>query len=316
LKDNITKKYKIEKEDEGKRLDNYLSELPEINLSRSYIQELIKKELITVDDKKSKASLKLKLGQTIHLTIPEAEELKIEAENIPLNIVYEDEDLILIDKPINMSTHPAPGLYSGTLVNAVLYHSENLSSINGVIRPGIVHRLDKDTSGLILVAKNDQSHRSLSEQIQSHSMDRHYLSLVHENIKSDKGIIRKAIGRHPKYRERMQVYDSMIKASVRMAITHWKVLKRYRFKEKNFSLVECKLETGRTHQIRVHMSWFKHPVVGDFIYGAPRKTSFNVLRPLLHSYKIRFKHPRTEKPMGFEISLPEDFSNIISLLEF
>lgn len=315
MEENLKKEYIINELNAGKRLDNYLSEIEDLNLSRSYVQELIKNLSVKVDSKLVKSSQKLKLGQLVEITVPEPKELNIRPEAIPLDIVYEDEDLILINKAINMPTHPAPGLYSGTLVNAILHHSKNLSGINGIIRPGIVHRLDKDTSGLIIVAKNDNSHNSLSKQIQKHSVDRKYLALVHENIKSDKGTINKPIGRHPKHRERMHVYDSVSKSSIRNAVTHWKVEKRYMFKEKNFSLLECQLETGRTHQIRVHLSWFKHPIVGDFLYGAPKKNSFNVSRPLLHSYKIKFLHPRTEAEMNFQIELPEDFFNIIKLFD-
>lgn len=308
------------------RLDQYLANNAELDISRAYIQDLIKSENIKVNAKKSKASYKLREGDQVSALIPEPTVLDIKAENIPLDIIYEDDELMLINKPINMVTHPAQGISSGTLVNAVMHHCKNddgsfaLSAINGVTRPGIVHRLDKDTSGLILVAKTDKAHQSLAQQIQERSLERRYLALVHSNIKTNSGTIKKNIGRHPKHRHKMAVTDG----SGRTAITNWFVKKRFDLSDKygmgskkqnQYCLVECKLETGRTHQIRVHMSWFRHPIVGDLTYGPEKaRYSFKVSRPLLHSYKIAFDHPKTAERLDFEIALPDDFQSVLDSL--
>ena len=308
---------KIDETQSSQRLDAFLSKLEDLEISRSYIQDLIKSEKIFINGKKTKASYKLKTGDGLEVNIPEPKELEIEAENIPLEIVFEDDHMMIINKPINMVTHPGSGIYSGTLVNAIMHHvkvnQSQLSSINGVLRPGIVHRLDKDTSGLISVAKSDAAHKSLQEQIQSRNLKRHYLCLVHENIKNDKGTIDKPIGRNPKDRQKMAIIENQEKA--RSARTHYRVLKRFEFKGKLFCLVECQLDTGRTHQIRVHMSHIKHPIVGDFTYNAPKKNPFNASRPLLHSYKMSLNHPVTNDEMNFEIDLPEDFQAIMKFLD-
>lgn len=248
----------------GKRIDVYLAEMIE-NMSRSQIQKIISDGNVTVNEKIVKSNYKLKEDDEIVLNLPEPVVLKIEPEDIPIEIIYEDNDLVVVNKPQGMVVHPAPGNYSGTLVNALLYHCKNLSSINGVIRPGIVHRIDKDTSGILVVAKNDISHRSLAEQIKEHSVNRIYLAITEGIVKDDEGTINKPIARHPVDRKKMAIVDGG-----REAITHYKVLER--FKENTY--IQCKLETGRTHQIRVHMSSIGHPLVGDPVYGY-KKQSLN-----------------------------------------
>ncbi|MBT6843448.1 MAG: RluA family pseudouridine synthase [Candidatus Melainabacteria bacterium] len=308
-----------------KRLDAFLGEHEELKLSRSYIKKLIEQGQITIDDKEKKASYKLSLDDEIDIVIPDSEELNLAAENIPLDIIYEDDDLMVINKPINMIVHPAPGIYSGTLVNAVLYHAQQatklaegtsqpgLSDINGVLRPGIVHRLDKDTSGLIVVAKNNDAHQSLAKQIQDRTCKRFYKAIAQGKFKESKGEINKPIGRDPKERKRMAVAISS-RAKSRSALTRFKVLEALEFGSKHYSLIECELETGRTHQIRVHMSWYNHPIIGDYIYNASKKTGFNVRRPMLHAYRLSFEHPRTQEKMFFEAPLADDFEAILGIL--
>ncbi len=299
------------------RLDAYLSSLSDLGLSRSYIKKLIDSENVSVNGKLAKASYKLRSDDEIEIEVPEAVPLNIVAENIPLDIVYEDDELIVINKPINMVTHPAPGAYSGTLVNAVMYHvqanSSKLSDINGVLRPGIVHRLDKDTSGLIVVAKSNAAHASLSEQIQDRTCKRLYKALVHENIKEDRGTIDKPIGRNPTERHKMAVL-SLGANGTREARTHFTVLERFKFTHKSFTLVECQLDTGRTHQIRVHMSWMKHPILGDTTYLANKNSPFNISRPMLHAYKLSFKHPISGQDLSFEAAIPEDMQRVLDVL--
>ncbi len=311
-------KFIIEDEEHlDSRLDAYLSGLADLGLSRSYIKKLIDAEHVLVNGNPAKASYKLRSDDEIDIEVPESVPLNIVAENIPLDIVYEDDELMVINKPINMVTHPAPGAYSGTLVNAVMYHIQTqgskLSDINGVLRPGIVHRLDKDTSGLIVVAKSNVAHQSLTEQIQNRTCKRFYKALVHENIKEDKGTIDKPIGRNPKERHKMAVLTNGA-TSAREARTHFKVLERFKFTQKNFTFVECQLDTGRTHQIRVHMSWLKHPIIGDVTYSASKNSPFNVNRPMLHAYKLSFKHPTSAQELSFESALPEDMLRILEVL--
>lgn len=311
--------YKVSEDKVGKRLDAFLSELENLDISRSFAKNLIENEDATVNKQASKASYKLKFGDVVCLDLPEPEELNIPAEDIPLDIVFEDDDLMVINKPVNMITHPAPGVNTGTLVNAILYHIKKtggkLSDINGVLRPGIVHRLDKDTSGLILVAKSNLAHKSLSDQIQDRTCKRTYWALVHENIKENSGTINKPIGRHPQQRNKMFAFSSLDESSnARHATTHYKVLDRYNHKDKNYCLVECSLDTGRTHQIRVHMSHIKRPIMGDYTYSAPDKHGFKIERPMLHSKKISFLHPISKKNIFFETDLPNDFNRIHSLL--
>ncbi|KYH29792.1 MULTISPECIES: RluA family pseudouridine synthase [Clostridium] len=285
------------------RLDVFLSKKYE-DKSRSYIQKLIEEEKIKVNDKIKKSNYKLRLNDVITVNIPETQELVVEPENIPLNILYEDEDIIVVNKPQGMVVHPAPGNYNGTLVNALLYHCKDLSGINGVARPGIVHRIDKDTSGILVVAKNDRAHKKLAEQLKEHTMKREYIALLEGRLKSDEGTIDKPIGRNPKDRLKMGVVEGGKKA-----VTHYKVLERY---EKN-TLVKCILETGRTHQIRVHMSYIGYPLVGDPIYGFKR-SKFSLNGQMLHAKKLGFIHPSSGEYMEFESDLPDYFKEVLRKL--
>lgn len=286
--------------------------------SRTYLQDLIKSQAVMVNGKSIKSSYDLELDDEIEINIPAARELEVLAENIPLDIVYEDEDLIVINKSINMIVHPASGVDSGTLVNALMFHLRasdqflKSGSINGVIRPGIVHRLDKDTSGLMVVAKNDLAHKSLTDQIQTRKLERRYLALTEGNMRTDSGKINLPIGRHPVHRQRMAVLTE-IGAKSRHALTYYTVMERFRFKSLFFNLLECKLDTGRTHQIRVHLSHMKHPIIGDHNYGASHKF-FRADRPMLHSYSIKFLQPRTGLPLAFERQPPEDMLHVMEIL--
>jgi 23S rRNA pseudouridine1911/1915/1917 synthase len=301
-----TQKFVIDEIDEDTRLDLYLSKQLE-DMSRSYIQKLIEKGNVKINNQEIKTKkYKVIENDEIIIEIPQPEVLKIESENIPIEMVYEDDDLLVVNKPQGMVVHPAPGNYHGTLVNALMYHCKNLSSINGVIRPGIVHRIDKDTSGLLMVAKSDQAHKSLAEQLKEHSINRRYIALVHGNIKEETGTICAPIGRHPVDRLKMAVVDRNGKD----ATTHFTVLKRW----KEYTLIEAKLETGRTHQIRVHMAYIKHPLVGDPTYG-PKKQKFRLNGQLLHAKVIGFIHPIKNEYMEFVADLPEYFKNIIKILD-
>ncbi len=292
-------------EEDGERIDSYLAQ--ELNnVSRSYVQGLIKNQLITVNGNHVKPKHIVKEGEHIIVNIPPPKVLDIKPQNIPIDIVYEDKDIGVINKPQGMVVHPAPGNYSNTLVNALLYHMDSLSSINGIIRPGIVHRIDKDTSGLLIIAKNDTSHRVLSEDLKSHSIDRIYTALVHGNIKEDDGTIDKPIGRDPKNRKKMAV----VYKNGRKAVTHFKVLKRYG----KYTLLKLKLETGRTHQIRVHMAYINHPVVGDPLYSN-FKEEFKLKGQLLHAGKIVFNHPISGKHMEFTCDIPEYFKRVLKILD-
>ena len=296
----------IDEENHGARVDSALSlQLPEI--SRSFIQKLIESGAVRVNgqlctSKKHKVSK----DDAVELQIPEPKALEAKAEDIPLQLVYEDDDLLVVNKPRGMVVHPAAGNESGTLVNAVMFHCKGrLSSINGVIRPGIVHRIDKDTSGLLVVAKNDMAHESLSQQLAAHSITRKYEALVFNNFIQDEGTVDAPIGRDPSNRLRQAVTD----INSQRAVTHFKVLERFG----KFTLIEAKLETGRTHQIRVHMAYIKHPLVGDKVYG-PKKQPFNAEGQLLHAKTLGFVHPRTGEYMEFESSRPEIFDNILQSL--
>lgn len=295
--------YQIDKENANKRLDRFISEELE-EQSRSYIQLLIEDGEVTVNDCVKKSNYKLKENDSILITIPEAKEYFIEPENIPLDVIYEDNDIVVINKPRGMTVHPAPGVYSGTLVNALLYHCKDLSGINGILRPGIVHRIDKDTTGILVVAKNDKAHNHLAAQLKDHSMTREYVALVEGVMKNDLGTIDAPLARDPKDRIKIAIVKDG-----RKAVTHYKVLERY---SKN-TLVECKLETGRTHQIRVHLSSINHPLVGDPVYGY-KKQRFNINGQLLHAKKLGFIHPTTEEYMEFTTELPEDFIRVIHIL--
>ena len=291
-------------EEEDERLDLYLSnELDEI--SRTYIQKLIKENLVKVNGVHKKSSYLVKEGDTIKVELPEPKKLELIPENIPLDIVYEDKDLAVINKPQGMVVHPAPGNYSSTLVNALLYHMDSLSSINGIIRPGIVHRLDKDTSGLLLIAKNDFTHRQLSNQLKERYIHREYIAIVHGILHNDSGRIDAPIGRDPRNRKKMTV----ISKNSKEAITNYWVLDRF----SKYTFAKVRLETGRTHQIRVHFSYINHPIVGDPLYSSG-KNEFNLDKQLLHARKIGFVHPRTKEHMEFECDIPEPFKGIVDKL--
>ena len=293
--------------EEGQRLDKLLSrELPE--LSRSALQSLIAKGCVTSGGKTLSKSAKLPLGQEVTVLLPAPAPLEVEAQNIPLDIVYEDGDLLVVNKPKGMVVHPAPGNPDGTLVNALLYHcGESLSGINGVIRPGIVHRIDKDTSGLLIVAKNDTAHQKLAEQIQAHSFTREYRAIVYGNFKEEAGTVDQPLGRHPTDRKKMAVLPHS--PTARRAVTHY-------FLEENlpgFSYLRLRLETGRTHQIRVHMAYLGHPVAGDPVYGPKKVLSF-LQGQCLHAGMIGFVHPRTGEYLEFTAPLPPYFIEFLEKL--
>ena len=291
--------------DIGTRLDKYLTEqIPD--QSRSYIQKLLDDNFITVNGKSSKSNYKLRAGDTITVEIPEAEELDIEPENIPLDIVYEDDDIIVINKPKGMVVHPAPGHTSGTLVNALMYHcKDSLSSINGVLRPGIVHRIDMDTTGLLVACKSDQAHRILSDKFKVHDIHRVYTAIVYNQFATDEGTIDKPIARHKTDRKEMA-----IDPNGRHAVTHYRVIERLK---QNFSPVECELETGRTHQIRVHMASINHPLLGDEVYG-PKQKPFATQGQVLHAGVLGFEHPITGEYMEWHADLPDYFQGILKRL--
>ncbi len=292
----------VEPESAGMRIDAYLASVTDNSLSRTYIQKLMEQEQISVSGNVEKSKkYKVKAGDILELTIPEPESLDVSPENIPLDIVYEDEDVAVINKPKGMVVHPAPGNEHGTMVNALLYHCKDLSSIGGVIRPGIVHRIDKDTSGLIMIAKNDNAHISLTEQLKVHSITRVYNAIVFDNIKEDEGTVDAPIGRSPANRFKMAVVSDG-----RRAVTHYKVLERFG----NFTYIEARLETGRTHQIRVHMAYIKHPLLGDGVYG-PAKKLYGAESQTLHARVLGFVHPRTGEYMEFTSELPEQFQQIL-----
>ncbi|MDD4802493.1 MAG: RluA family pseudouridine synthase [Syntrophomonas sp.] len=288
---------------EGERLDTFVAENME-NTSRSQVQNLIKAGKISVNGRALKASYQLKLGEEVKVEKPENTPIAIEAQNIPLEIIYQDEDLVIVDKPKGMVVHPAHGNWDHTMVNALLYHIKDLSGINGELRPGIVHRLDKDTSGVMVVAKNDYAHRNLSEQIQVHSIKREYTTLVHGVIKENLGVIEAPIGRSKLDRKKMAVV-----ANGRPAISNYEVTQRFN----NYSLVKVALLTGRTHQIRVHFAYIKHSVVGDPLYGSTKK-HFNLDSQALHAHLLGFNHPRSGEYMEFSSPLPKYFAEILTEL--
>ena len=295
----------VEPEDVGMRMDAYLASVTDNSLSRTYIQKLMDQGQISVNGVPEKLKkYKIKNGDILEIMIPEPESLDVEAEDIPLDIVYEDEDLAVINKPKGMVVHPAPGNERGTMVNALLYHCKDLSSIGGVIRPGIVHRIDKDTSGLIMIAKNDNAHISLAEQLKVHSITRVYNAVVFDNIKENEGTVDAPLGRNPNNRFKMAVVPDG-----KRAVTHYKVLERFGA----YTFIEARLETGRTHQIRVHMAYKKHPLVGDAVYG-PAKKVMGADSQMLHAKVLGFKHPRTGEYMEFTSELPEEFKRILEKL--
>lgn len=290
----------------GVRIDKVLSEeFPDI--SRSFIQKLIKDEKITVNGKTIKSNYKTAASDMINIEIPDAVETDILPENIPLDIVYEDEDIIVINKPKGMVVHPAPGHYSGTMVNALMYHcKDNLSGINGVLRPGIVHRIDMDTTGIIVACKNDFSHRSLAEQLKNHSITRKYEAIVYNCFKEKTGTVDAPIARNSIDRKKMTID----RVNGRNAVTHYTVIKNL----KGYAHIECQLETGRTHQIRVHMASIKHPLLGDSVYGTA-KCPYNLTGQTLHARTLGFIHPRTGKYVEFTSELPDYFNKLLLLLD-
>ena len=290
----------------GVRIDKFLSDaMPD--LSRSYIQKLITDHLVDVDGRQIKSNYKVCVDDTISVTIPEPEEPDILPEDIPLDILYEDDDILIVNKPKGMVVHPAPGHYSGTLVNAVMFHcKDRLSGINGVTRPGIVHRIDMNTTGSLIICKTDRAHQALADQLKIHDITRKYHAIVHGNLKEDEGTINAPIGRHPVDRKKMSTKSTR----GRNAITHFRVLERFG----DFTYIECQLETGRTHQIRVHMASIGHPILGDDVYG-PAKCPFKQLTgQTLHAKILGITHPVTGEYMEFDAPLPEYFLNLLNTL--
>ncbi|KXH79916.1 RluA family pseudouridine synthase [Sporosarcina sp. HYO08] len=294
---------KVTEEQAGSRIDKFLTE-SNADWSRTQVQQWLKDGFVLVDGEAVKPNYKVKNGDLLTIEEPEPEELNVVAEDLDLEIVYEDRDVLVVNKPRGMVVHPAPGHATGTVVNGLMYHCKDLSGINGVLRPGIVHRIDKDTSGLLMVAKNDQSHTSLVDQLVEKSVTRVYTALVHGHIPHDHGTIDAPIGRDPKDRQSMTVIDLG-----KHAVTHFKVLERFG----NYTLVECRLETGRTHQIRVHMKYIGHPLVGDPKYGPKKTIDFG--GQVLHAGTLGFKHPATGEYMEFTSSLPSDFQDLINDLQ-
>lgn len=301
----MREEYFVTEETAGDRIDKFLAEQYE-NLSRSFLQKLLKSGEIMVGGRPVKASYKVAEGDLIFFEVPEAVEPEIVPEDIPLDILYEDHDVILVNKPKGMVVHPAAGHYTGTLVNALMFHcKEDLSGINGVLRPGIVHRIDMDTTGVIIACKNDLAHNSIAAQLKEHSITRRYQAIVHGALKDDEGVIDEPIGRSPKDRKKMAVNYNNGKP----AVTHYKVLTRF----KDFTHIECRLETGRTHQIRVHMASIGHPLLGDAVYG-PAKCPYKLQGQTLHAGILGFVHPRTGEYMEFSAPLPEYFEELLRKL--
>lgn len=293
----------VDAADAGERIDKYIT-LQAEEWSRSQVQAWIKEGRVSVDGEPVKSNYKVSLDDEVTLRVPPPRELAIQPEAIPLDIVYEDADIVVVNKPRGLVVHPAPGHYTGTLVNALLYHCKDLSGINGVLRPGIVHRIDKDTSGLLVVAKNDRAHVGLAEQLKDHTVNRKYVAIVHGIIPHEMGTIDAPIGRDPKNRQQMAVVFENSKP----AVTHFIVLERF----KEYTLVECKLETGRTHQIRVHMKYIEHPLAGDPKYG-PKKT-LELDGQALHAKTLGFTHPRTGEYLEFEAPLPKEMVSVLEWL--
>lgn len=297
------KEFTATEDKQNERLDVFIAECFE-DKSRSYIQSLISKENVKVNGCLKKSNYKVKVNDKIEVFIPDPVGLDVKGEDIPIDILYEDNDLIVVNKTQGMVVHPASGNFTGTLVNALLNHCSDLSGINGVARPGIVHRIDKDTSGILVVAKNDNAHIKLSEQLKNHSMNRIYIALLEGVLKVDSGTIDQNLGRNPQDRKKFAVVQDG-----RRAVTHYRVIERF----KNNTLVECRLETGRTHQIRVHMAYIGHPLVGDPMYGY-KKQRFNLQGQLLHAKKLGFIHPTTLKYMEFEVPIPDYFEKVLNIL--
>ena len=291
---------------QGERIDKALSVLVD-SVSRSFVQKLIREGAVFVGEKPVKANYRLRIDDVVSFELPENEEPDILPEDNPLSILYEDEDILVVDKPKGMVVHPAAGHYSGTLVNAVMYHCGNsLSGINGVMRPGIVHRIDRDTTGSLVICKNDMAHRALAEQFKVHSITRKYRAICMGVLKEDEGTIHKPLARDPKDRKRMAV---TLKGNGKDAVTHYRVLERFR----NHTYIECELETGRTHQIRVHMASIGHPLLGDEVYGSG-KNAYHLEGQTLHAWKLGFLHPRTLEYVEFDAPLPEYFQKLLQIL--
>lgn len=299
------KKFLVSEEEEGDRLDVYLSNQLG-DMSRSYVQKIIKDQKVKINSKVEKSKYLVKESDEIEVEIPAPKVLEVIPQDIPIDIVYEDKDFLIVNKKQGMVVHPAPGNYENTLVNAVLYHcKDKLSSINGIIRPGIVHRIDKDTSGLLMIAKNNNSHNFLAEQLKDHSITREYEFICHGVVKEDKITVDKPIGRNPKDRLKMAV----VKDGKR-AVTHFEVIERF----ENFTHVRATLETGRTHQIRVHSLYINHPLLGDPLYG-PKNSKFKLNGQTLHARKLGFIHPTTKEYVEFNSDLPDYFQDIIAKLK-
>ena len=300
--------YEVTAEEDGLRLDQYIAGRC-MDLSRSYIQKLIKESRVTINKNiQTKTKTAVQESDIVNVFLPDPKELEIKPQDIPLDILYEDNDVLVVNKPKGMVVHPAPGHYEDTLVNAVLYHCcDNLSGINGVLRPGIVHRIDKDTTGALIVCKNDKAHQKIADQLRVHTITRSYRAIVYNNFSEDEGMINAPIGRHPTNRKKRMVTEKNSKE----AITHYKVLDHLNHK---FNYIECRLETGRTHQIRVHMSYIGHPLLGDEVYGPVNSKFKNLQGQTLHAATIGFIHPTTEEYMEFSAPLPDYFEKLLKTL--
>lgn len=300
--------YEVTAEEDGLRLDQYIAGRC-MDLSRSYIQKLIKENRVTINKNiQTKTKTAVQERDIVNVSLPDPKELEIKPQDIPLDILYEDNDVLVVNKPKGMVVHPAPGHYEDTLVNAVLYHCrDNLSGINGVLRPGIVHRIDKDTTGALIVCKNDKAHQKIADQLRAHTITRSYRAIVYNNFSEDEGTINAPIGRHPTNRKKRMVTEKNSKE----AITHYKVLDHLNHK---FNYIECRLETGRTHQIRVHMSHIGHPLLGDEVYGPVNSKFKNLQGQTLHAATIGFIHPTTEEYMEFSAPLPDYFEKLLKTL--
>ena len=300
--------YEVTAEEDGLRLDQYIAGRC-MDLSRSYIQKLIKESRVTINKNiQTKTKTAVQESDIVNVSLPDPKELEIKPQDIPLDILYEDNDVLVVNKPKGMVVHPAPGHYEDTLVNAVLYHCrDNLSGINGVLRPGIVHRIDKDTTGAVIVCKNDKAHQKIADQLRAHTITRSYRAIVYNNFSEDEGMINAPIGRHPTNRKKRMVTEKNSKE----AITHYKVLDHLNHK---FNYIECRLETGRTHQIRVHMSHIGHPLLGDEVYGPANSKFKNLQGQTLHAATLGFIHPTTEEYMEFSAPLPDYFEKLLKTL--
>ena len=300
----MTEEYTVPESADGERVDRFLAS--EGEYSRSFLQKLLKAGKVLVNDAAVKSSCRLEAGDSITFEVPEPEDVSIIPEDIPLDIVYEDASVILVNKPKGMVVHPAPGHYTGTLVNALMFHcGDSLSGINGELRPGIVHRIDRDTTGIIIACKNDAAHRSIAGQLKEHSITRRYFAIVRGNLKDDTGTVDAPIGRHPTDRKKMSINTR----HGREAVTHYKVLERFG----DYTYITCRLETGRTHQIRVHMASIGHPLLGDTVYG-PEKQPFSTEGQVLHAGILGFIHPETGEYMEFSAPLPEYFEKLLQKL--